>query len=459
MSTLTTIPSRLLAFLLVAAVAGAVLVTRDGEEAGADQVVGLFHDASPLEAGSEVRAAGVKVGEVQDIELDGDHARVTLDVDDSVLPVHSDARMVIKPINLLGENFVELVPGDEAKPALSGEVPLERTSNAVTLQGLLDTFDDPTAAGLAALVSELGNGVDGSGAELGHAIKALGPAMTQIDRLGDVLRGQNETLSRLIATAEPVARAASGKDGQRLDALIEQGRTTLAALAAQQTGLQSTIEQLPATLQEARRALSSLDRVANAVTPTLRKARPVTRDLEAISEEIVGFSKYATPAFASFDGVFREADRLLGQAAPVVAALRRSGNDLRASAASVRVAGDLVVRDHLGDLMAFVRKWALSTNGRDNVSHYFRGVFHVTPAALNALLGKDVVPEVLSPGGDGTGSSDPLDLLPDLPGLDLGGTLGGVTGGLLGGRDPGSATGLTSNQEQSLLGQLLGGQR
>lgn len=471
----------LVALLAIAAAAGYLVNLRSDDSTGS--VEGLFRDASPLEVGSEVRAAGVKVGKVSFIRLEGKVARVGLDVEDAVLPLHQDARMVIRPINLLGENFVELVPGSDSAKLLRGDVPLAQTSNAVTLQGVLDTFDDPTSTGLAALVSELGNGIAGNGAEVGDAIKALGPAMQQIDRLGDVLRSQNSVLNDLVETADPVARAVSGKDGERLDRLVEQTRQTLVALASQQSGIQETLDELPGTLTEARQTLSALDRVAAAATPTLRKARPLTGDLKEISGEIQEFSTYATPAFNSFDGVFAEADRLLREAAPVAADLRSVAPHLRATSRSLRVAGDQLVDQHLGDLMAFVRKWALSTNGRDNVSHYFRGVFHVTPAALNALLGQDVLPEVIAPGGDGTGNGNGL--LPDLPGLDLGAldlngsvggllglvtgqgnaanTQGGILGGLLGGTrtqqrtDANSATGLTSSQEQSLLGQLLGG--
>src|SRR3546814_7813728 len=123
--------------------------------------------------------------------------------------------MRIRPINLLGENFVELDPGSGDAPVLKKDVPVAQTETVVTLQALVDTFDDPTAAGLAALVSELGNGVDGHGKDLAGVLKALGPAMTGIDELGEVLEEQNADLDQLIATADPVARAVTGQEGKQ----------------------------------------------------------------------------------------------------------------------------------------------------------------------------------------------------------------------------------------------------
>jgi phospholipid/cholesterol/gamma-HCH transport system substrate-binding protein len=439
---------------------------------------GYFTDASPLDVGSEVRASGVKVGSVASIDLDGEVAKVGLDLDDAVLPLHEDASLTIRPINLLGENFVELDAGSDSAPVLDGGIPTSQTSKNVTLQSLLDTFDDPTSAGLATLVAELGRGVEGRGGELAKAIEQLGPVMQQIDALGDVLRAQNESLSNLIANADPIAQAVSGPEGRRLDRMIEQATQTLRSLSVQKQAIKDTIAELPATLSEARTTLTALDTVADSTTPTLRRARPITRDLEEIATEIADFTVEATPAFNSFDGVFAEADELLAQAAPAVAALRRSGPGLVRVTQGVRPAADEVVRDHLGDLMAFVRKWALSTNGRDAISHYFRGVFHMTPEALNSLLGSDVIPPVLDP-GPGDGNSDPTDILPDLPNLDLDAVvpdvdhlLDGVLGNLgLGGNKQSAerkapedesasgATGLTSDQEQALLSQLLGGNR
>lgn len=468
-------PVTIVAILVALVAAGrAVMVWPTDKE---PTMYGYFTDASPLDVGSEVRASGVKVGSVASIDLDGDVAKVGLDLDEAVLPLHEDATLTIRPINLLGENFVDLDAGTASAPELEGDIPVSQTSKNVTLQALLDTFDDPTSAGLATLVAELGKGVEGRGGELAQAIDQLGPAMQQIDALGDVLRSQNETLSNLVANADPVAQAVSGTEGKRLDRMIEQATQALHSLSVQKEAISQTIAELPATLTEARSTLQALDTVADSTTPTLRRARPITRDLEEIAGEISDFTVEATPAFGSFDGVFAEADELLEQAAPAVRALRRSGPGLVRVTEGVRPAADQVLRDHLGDLMAFVRKWSLSTNGRDAISHYFRGVFHVTPETINSLLGTDVAPPLLDP-GPGDGNSDPSDVLPDLPNLNLDGVvpgvdelLDGVLGGLGGGRtstqreslpedeSAAGATGLTSDQEQALLAQLVGGSR
>lgn len=422
-----------------------------GTSVGQSELVGYFKDASPLEVGNEVRTSGVQVGKVKAIKLEKGVARVTLDLDEDVLPVHEDAKLLIQPINALGENYVSIEPGKESSPYLrNNTVPLKQTDSAVNLQDVLDTLDDPTSTALAALVSTLGEGtMNGGGQKMADALKALAPLMENLDQVGAILQSQNKVLTDLVAKADPVAASLTGENGKQLDRLISQARETLDALADEQTALEATIAELPATLKEAQRTLTSLETVSATVTPTLKKARPVTRDLAEIADEINRFSPYADPAFNSFGPLFAELDALLKRIKPITEDLRASGDNLRTTASELRPVGDELLDEHLGDLMSFVTKWALSTNSRDGLSHYFRGLVHVTPEALNSLVGAEVLPNVGTVGGD--------DAAKGTDKAEKG--LSDLTGPLLGGAtdDPDSATGLTSSQEQNLLDQLIGG--
>lgn len=406
-----------------------------------------FTDAGALEPGNEVRASGVQVGTISKISLVDGKARVRMDLEDGVLPVHQDATLVIKPVNLLGENYVDLDPGTGSKPFLdSNAIPEAQTKAEVTLQDVLNTFKDPTAASLAAVVTTLGEGFRDNGGEVAAALKALAPAMTNADDLGDLLRSQNDVLSGLVAKLDPVAGAVAVDQGMTLDRLVEATRTMLNAVASDQQALDATLAQLPSTLSSAQRTLKQLAGISDSATPTLRAIRPITDDLSDVTSEIQRFADAADPALASLKPVLAYADTLLTQAAPVVAQLENAGPALSRAARSARPVGNELLDKHLGDVMAFVRKWALSTNGRDGLSHYFRGVFYVTPTTLRSLA-KSLVPTALTQVKSGPDSKTPTK--PNEPLKDLLGNLG--LPGL------GDALGLNATQENNLLGQLLGG--
>ncbi|GAB4009125.1 MlaD family protein [Nocardioides ultimimeridianus] len=463
--------SRKMLMLCVAIVAllvsGFALVGRTPDSDGT--LTAYFQDASPLERGSEVRIDGVKVGKVDSIDLDGKVAKVAMTVQKQVLPLHQGARLEIKPINVLGENYVSIVDGKPTAPYdASAEIPVDRTSSVVNLQDVLNTFDDPTSTGLAALVAALGDGVAGNGTKAAQAIRALAPTMSDLTGLGRIIRQQNGVLSSLIDKAAPVSAALTRNNGRDLDVLIANAKATLSALGDNQTAIEQTIKQLPTTLIEARRTLDDLGKVSDSIAPTLRDARPVTSHLSTISDEITNFSTYAAPAFRNFATLLVHADGLIKAARPIAADLRKHGTNLRNTAHRTVPVGNQLLDVHLQDLMDFVTKWALSTNSRDAISHYFRGVVFVTPQALNTLAGNKVLPGGLSQpslGGVTGGLTNGLQgTVQGLTGA-LGGTKGnpltGLLGSLLGGNkrtSSRSATGLSSTQEHALLDQLIGGQ-
>lgn len=445
---------------LVGVTAGVTMGAGSDDSGNGHQLVGIFKDASPLEPGQDVRLQGVRVGTIKDIKLEDGKAHVSMNMDLDSLPLHQDARMTLKPVNLLGEFYVDISPGTDSKPMLeNGVVPASQTSSIVTIQQVLDTLDDPTAAALAAMIAGLGEGLDDAGGDTSDALKALAPAMQDASDLGQILSDQNQVLSQLVSRTQPVAGAVAQRDGDVLDQLVDTTEKTLTAVADEQSAADETLAELPSTLITARRTLNRLAGASDATTPTLKSLRPVTDDLNQLTSELYDFADSADPALASLQPVLDEADALIDQAAPVAAELRSAGPDFATATGKLRPLGEQLLDQHLQDLMDFVRKWSLSTNGKDALSHYFRGVFHVTPNTLKDLaLSMGVVkPNTPSEGSNG---GDPLGSVPGVTD-DLG--LGGIeTSPKLpvpnAVTDRNSATGLSQSQEQSLIGDLLGGE-
>lgn len=432
--------------LLVMATATAWAGT-DGDEDVT--VTAVFGDASPLVPGNEVRAAGVTVGEISSISLQQGKAHVEMALEHSVLPLHEDAQAVITDKDLLGERYVRLERGSPSAPLLSEPAVIaeEHTDRVVSLQEVLNVVDDPTGTALAALVTTLGEGASGQGPQIAAAIKALKPAMRRTSDLGRVLGEQNELLSRLVANAQPVAEAMAGKRGQRFDRLVGSTEQTLSAVAAERQAVEDTLQRLPGTLSKARKALARVAGVADSATPTLAGMRPITDNLPDISHELRRFADTADPALASLRPVLRRADKMLDEAAPLVAALRPAGPDIRGVSKSYRVLAEEALSGRLTNLMEFIKGWALSTTGYDQLGHFFRASIPLTPKALGQLAGGPV------PGA-------PDSPVPDLP-VPEGepAPLPGPGEDPVGNALPGdSATGLSQEQENQMLSQLLGGQ-
>lgn len=421
-------------------------------------------DVSPVLAGQPVKVNGVTVGEVGEPSFLPDRkiALVPLRVDARALPVHTDATARVAPVSLLGERFVALNPGTPAAPELpiDRSLPTAQTGQDADLQNILDTLDDPTAGSLAALVTTLGQGADGNGQNIQKTLAALGPAMTDTDQLVKVLSGQNELLGRVVDQVQPVTGALAADDGRRMDGLVGSANSLLGTTAAKDAQLRSTLQELPGTLTAARTTLGQLAGTAGSTSVTLGNLRPTTDNLVDISTELKRFADSADPALASADPVLDRASELLDQAQPVASELRAAGPDLQQTVAGAKpIVGEL--NGNLGNVLGFIRNWALTTNQKDGLSHYFRASFVVSPDAASGFLPGGLPNGAPSPGADPSPNPQVNTPAPSRPGQGSAAQPGQDSGGTLLQSQPtpeSSATGLTPEQERGAVGTLLGGQ-
>ncbi|WP_225801010.1 MCE family protein [Streptomyces sp. NK15101] len=118
-----------------------------------------FTEAAGLDAGDEVRIAGVKVGEVTGVSLDGPKVKVTFEVGDAWIGDRSTAAIAIK--TLLGEKYLALDPLGSAPQDPGTRIPRSRTTSPydVTqafqdLSGTVDAIDTEKLAESFETISE-----------------------------------------------------------------------------------------------------------------------------------------------------------------------------------------------------------------------------------------------------------------------------------------------------------------
>lgn len=448
--------------VLSALVAGSLV---SGEARDKLMVRATFADASPLLEGNDVRLGGVKVGTIATMRIVDGGAEVTIELDKAALPVHEDARLTIRPVSLLGERYVELDRGSADAPVLTdgAEIGLEQTGSSVDLDQVLNTLDDPTAEGLAALVGTLGEGIDGNGEAVQRALTALAPALRDTRGMTQTLKEQNATLNELVDALSKVAAGVADDNGRQLDLLVDASTTILGQTRANEAAFRSLLQQLPGTLRTAIGTLRQLEGTADAATPTLRALRPTTGDLEDLSDELLAFAEAADPALAAANPVLEKADALVQNARPVARLLRQQSPAILSDARSL----DPLTRDLVGDftsVMEFIRGWALATNGKDGLSHYFRAGLVLTEYSVTGLLPGGLLPTATA-GTTGAGGKQPRSdagaATPKSEGLVPGllDGVGSILGGLLSPRtdSSGGVTGLTPRQEANALDLLLGG--
>jgi phospholipid/cholesterol/gamma-HCH transport system substrate-binding protein len=103
---------------------------------GGKSIVATFDEIGGLKPRARVVIGGVKIGQVQSIELAKDfRARVTLDVD-KALALPSDTSASILTSGVLGDQYVALEPGAEETTLAQGDE-IQFTQSAVVLERLI----------------------------------------------------------------------------------------------------------------------------------------------------------------------------------------------------------------------------------------------------------------------------------------------------------------------------------
>jgi phospholipid/cholesterol/gamma-HCH transport system substrate-binding protein len=103
----------------------------------------VFSDVTGLTEGDDVRVAGVRVGQIEEIAVHGrgDRALVTFSVQDS-RPLAQSTQAMVRYRNLVGQRYVALAegPGDGARLPEGGTIPMAQTQPALDLTVLFDGF-------------------------------------------------------------------------------------------------------------------------------------------------------------------------------------------------------------------------------------------------------------------------------------------------------------------------------
>ncbi|HET9104967.1 MAG TPA: MlaD family protein [Solirubrobacteraceae bacterium] len=231
--------------------------------------------------GEPVLVAGVHVGEITGTSLAGGQGIVHMDIDPGKLPhLYRDASAELVPNTPLKDMQVDIQPGTPAAGRLpaGATIAVGQTVSPVDSDEVLAALDGDTRSWLTSLITELGVGLRGRGADLHALLRALGPTTGQVRAIGDLLAARRGQLAAIVHNLGTISRAAAVKSTQ-LTTVVRAGQATISALAAQNVALRSAITQLPGTLGTARRTLVDLTGLAGALGPTATALLPTARRL------------------------------------------------------------------------------------------------------------------------------------------------------------------------------------
>ena len=257
----------------------------------------IFSNASGLRSGQFVRASGVEVGKVTDVELidGGSRSRVHFTVDKS-LSLYQGTTAHIRYLDLIGNRFLDLRRGDsnQVLPP-GGTIPVDRTEPALDLDALVGGFrplfrslDPQKVNTIASSLVTIFQGEGGTinnildqtasfSSTIGEQDQAIGEVIKNLNtvldttvkhqkQFDDTIKNFESLVTGLKQRSDPIADSvanisnAAGSLADLLGDNRELLHSTLGYLETTQQSLVDQKEQLNDTLQKVPQALKILGR-------------------------------------------------------------------------------------------------------------------------------------------------------------------------------------------------------
>lgn len=163
----------------------------------------LFTDVSGMHPGDDVRVAGVRVGRVDDVELQGNIAKVTFRVQrEHRLFTNTIASVTYQ--NIIGQRYLGLLPGKGGEQRLlpnGSTIPLDRTTPSFDIAYLLNGFEPLFTTLDPEKVDNLSNAI--VAAFQGDSTSVLS-LITQTSALAESFTGPDDILGHAISSLNDV---------------------------------------------------------------------------------------------------------------------------------------------------------------------------------------------------------------------------------------------------------------
>lgn len=319
------------AVLVIALSAVAVVLLDGGDRLLLDV---RLENASQLVPGNEVKVGGLPVGSVEEIRLGGDNqavVRIAI-TDEDLLPLHEGTRAWVRWSSVSGvaNRYLALEPGPNDAPQLAdgATIRAQDTRAAVELDAVLATLDADTRDDLQRLTRGSATTYAGRERELNAGLRALNPAVAQLDATLSELARDRDAFRRFVVSGASWVSAVADRE-RDLATGLGAAATTASAVARERAALDALLAAAPATLERAsgtlrrtRSTLRTLGPVARAAGPVAPRTARLLTDLDPVLDRLPGALREVRPLLPALDAFLATVPAVRRTGLPALASTR-----------------------------------------------------------------------------------------------------------------------------------------
>ena len=187
------------------------------------QYYGEFTDSGGIQTGDKVRIAGVDVGKVETLKIDGDHIVVKFSIGSQT--IGTESRLAIKTDTILGKKILDVEARGNQKLRPGGTLPLGQST---TPYQIYDAFFDVTKAATGWDIDTVKQSLNVLSQTIDQTYPHLSAALDGVAKFSDTIGKRDEQIKHLLAQANQVASVLGDRSDQ-VDRLLVNAKTLLAA--------------------------------------------------------------------------------------------------------------------------------------------------------------------------------------------------------------------------------------
>ncbi|UYM03726.1 MCE family protein [Solicola gregarius] len=191
-----------------------------------------FSEAGGLRAGDDVRVAGIKVGEVKDITLEGDTVRVAMLVEDGV-DLGSESLAAIKVKTVLGAMMVSIESDGDDTMGAGDEIPVDRTTPPYDV---VQAFSDLSTTTQEIDTKQLGKSFDTLADVMDDVPDDLRGTLDGVSRLSKNLAARDQQINTLLKNVDDLSGTLADRN-EELITLFEDSSTLFRALSSRRQAI------------------------------------------------------------------------------------------------------------------------------------------------------------------------------------------------------------------------------
>jgi phospholipid/cholesterol/gamma-HCH transport system substrate-binding protein len=185
---------------------------------------GQFTDSGGIITGDKVRIAGVDVGTVQSLAIDGDHVQMGFSLNGN--QIGTDSRLAIRTDTILGKKVLEVEPRGTKTLEPRGVLPVGQST---TPYQIYDAFFDVTKAAAGWDIDTVKRSLNVLSETINQTSPSLSAALDGVARFSDTIGKRDDQFKQLLANANKVASVLGDRSGQ-INSLLVNSKTLLAAV-------------------------------------------------------------------------------------------------------------------------------------------------------------------------------------------------------------------------------------